>query len=1028
MTTAHSSDGHKVKEAPGNAEVSAADVKSPGSKKPVKGLVGGVRMKTLEMDEDSSLDKETVASTELFFDLVFLTAVAKLNEAVQDSIGFSQYLAFFFTIWYFWLNSTHYSSIFGSDDIFHKLYYLIYGLGIVTFTMNVDGDWDTTAAYNVGLASAALKGLNALVFARTWVGIYVSSTSADSNAGADISQAEKLAMQKILVLMLRNVGTGVLYLIGSVYVTDYREIIWWAAVLCEPLLVVVLTLLLTDDRSILSPPMEHFIERIEAFLIIALGFTILNLVEEPADFSNTGQLVVNVGMGFMIVFNVKLLHFDVEVVDHKDHALLRGPRYTMGFMTLTGIVGAGLSMMGSGAGSVVALASSCITTTSTDTLFMGSVVEGDRRIDFYNEAIVHRRNDETKALNSLTELDNSSDVEEDLEDEESSQCDITDSDKSMELFVYGFAIVMVGEAMYRLIHKADYEDFKGAVLLYWTQFVCMLLSGPWIIFLYEGLGIAATTLLSWGFGLSLFLVILNLLDEIIDVIKYNRQKKLREKQKEQDQGTGLMSDDGSQKNKYVIENESKTGHKPKELKETHMHGWASEGFFQGVTVRNDELIEDGAVEPRKVHTTELFFDLMFAASLKQLNGYLIEEEISYLEYLQYFTSTYFFWMSNTYYSSIFGNDDLFHKLFYAVFSVLIIYMAMFQSGGWAEDGYGSEYGVMAGILRILTALVYLKCYRFLRDKAKDPDSEGGSKISETERSAMTKMQFFMLRDGFAGLMWFLGAGYIDCRGTVFWAASSVDVISLILFGVMDSKDLIRPPLEHFAERIEGFMLVVLGFSIDGIALGVDEADDPEEMYCAALVGFLIVFFIKLLHFDCEVFEEETHAMSRHQPTLAWGLIWMITTGITACGISLVGAGSEAIITEIQDDDEDISSFYTEVYVYGLSLCLLSESALRFCHTPTYEDFFGSKFLYWFQMLLQIAAAFLILYVDSSIANSNYTIMFYYGIIYGVVVTFNLIDECIENYYTRKPDVYDQFLDHLEHENTEHKKNVDEADD
>jgi len=1027
MSTA--SEGNKVPETLGDAEGSAADQKSRGSKKPGKGMIGSVRMKTLEMEESGSVDKETVASTELFFDLVFLTAVAKLNEAVQDSIGFSQYLAFFFTIWYFWLNSTHYSSIFGSDDIFHKLYYLVYGLGIVTFAMNVDGEWDTTAAYNVGLASAALKGINALVFARTWVGLYVSSTSSDSKAGADISQVEKLGMQKVAVLMLRNVGTGILYLVGSLCDSDYREMIWWAAILCEPLLVVVLTLLLTDDRSILTPPMEHFIERIEAFLIIALGFTILNLVEEPADFSDTAELVVNVGMGFMIVFNVKLLHFDVEVVDHKDHALLRGPRYTMAFMTLTGIVGAGLSMMGSGAGSVVALASSCITTTSTDTLVMESLVEGgDRRIDFYNEAIVHRRNEETKVLNSLSELDNSSDVEEDLEDEESSQCDISDYDKSQQLFVFGFAIVMVGEAMYRLIHKADYEDFKGAVLLYWTQFVCMLLAGPWMIFLYEGLGISAITLLSWGFGLSFFLVILNLLDEIIDVIKYNRKKKLLAKQKEQeqDQETGLISDDGSGKNKYVIENDQTKGDVAKE-KETHMHGWASEGFFQGVTVRNDELIEEGHVEPRKVHTTELFFDLMFAASLKQLNGYLIEEEISYLEYLQYFTSTYFFWMSNTYYSSIFGNDDLFHKLFYAIFSVLIIYMAMFQSGGWGEDGYGSEYGVAAGILRILTALVYLKCYRFLRDKAKDPKSEGGSKISETERSAMNKMQFFMLRDGFAGLMWFLGAGYIDCRGTVFWAASSVDVISLILFGVMDSKDLIRPPLEHFAERIEGFMLVVLGFSIDGIALGVDEADDPKEMYSAALVGFLIVFFIKLLHFDCEVFEEDTHAMGRNQENLAWGLIWMITTGVTACGISLVGAGSEAIITEIQDNDEDIDSFYTEVYVYGLSLCLFSESALRFCHTPTYEDFFGSKFLYWFQMFLQIAAGFLILYVDSSIANSNYTVMFYYGIIYGVIVTFNLIDECIENYYTRRPDVYHEFLDNLEHDKTENKENVEKAD-
>merc|ERR1719193_408928 len=562
--------------------------------------------------------------------------------------------------------------------------------------MNVDGEWDTTAAYNVGLASAALKGLNVIVFARTWIGLYYSSTSADSKAGADISKFERQAMRKVLVLMLRNIGTGLLYFASAICNTDYREAIWWTAVMCEPILVILLTLLLTEDKSMLTPPMEHFIERIEAFLIIALGFTILSLVEEPADFSNTGQLIVNIGMGFMIVFNVKLLHFDVEVVDSKDHALRRGPKYTLVFMTLTGIVAAGLSMMGSGAGSVVALASSCISTSSTEDLTLASIGEvGDnRRIDFWDEALVHRRNEDSDLAKSVVELDNSSDVESDLEEEESSACDISDSNKSQQLFVYGFAIVMVGEALYRLIHKADYEDFKGAVLLYWTQFVCMFVSGPLVIFLYEGLDIAAITLLSWGFGLSLFLVILNLLDEIIDVINYNRQEKRRK------QAASLAKDDGNKDNKYVIKAENST--------ETHhMHGWASEGFFQGVTVRNDELIEDGIVSPRKVHTTELFFDLMFAASLKQLNGYLIEEEISYLEYLQYFTSTYFFWMSNTYYSSIFGNDDLFHKLFYAVFSVLIIYMAMFQSGGWAEDGYGSEYGVMAGLLRILTAMVIL---------------------------------------------------------------------------------------------------------------------------------------------------------------------------------------------------------------------------------------------------------------------------------------------------------------------------------
>merc|ERR1719193_2636791 len=408
--------------------------------------------------------------------------------------------------------------------------------------MNVDGEWDTTAAYNVGLASAALKGLNVLVFARTWIGLYYSSTSAESKAGADISKFERRAMQKVLVLLLRNVGTGLLYFASAICDTNYREALWWTAVMCEPILVILLTLLLTEDKSMLTPPMEHFIERIEAFLIIALGFTILSLVEEPADFSNTGQLIVNIGMGFMIVFNVKLLHFDVEVVDHKDHALNRGPRWTLAFMTLTGIVAAGLSMMGSGAGSVVALASSCTETTSSEMIAVESSLDdsANRRIDFWDEAVVHQRSEDAKIVEGVVELDNSSEVEDAIEEEEASSCDISDSDKSQELFVYGFAIVMFGEALYRLIHKADYEDFQGAVALYWTQFVCMLVSGPLIILLYNIVGVEAITLLSWGFGLSLFLVILNLLDEIIDAIKYSRMKKLEEL----DQEKGLMTDDG----------------------------------------------------------------------------------------------------------------------------------------------------------------------------------------------------------------------------------------------------------------------------------------------------------------------------------------------------------------------------------------------------------------------------------------------------------------------------------------------------
>jgi len=1007
-----------------------SDVGDSVSKQPQSEGNASITGGTQKSASDSGVAGMSVTS--LFFQLVIIMALVKLNAAVQISIGFSQYFAYFFTIWYFWLNSSYYNGLFASNNTFNKLYYLIRGIGIFSCAMNVDQDWTSQAVSVFGVITTAMKWINSLVYLKTWVGLQFSSTSTDSNDGTD-SKVKSPAMQnvrsstpsesndgteapeeikmikgKLQALIMKDITSGSLYFLGSIVNPEYRQLIWWIAVISEPLLLVFITYLRTKNKSLLSPGIVYFAQRVKSFFTIIIGFNIWSLIKDPSKFSNLTQLIVNVGIGFMILFFIKLLHFDVNIANIKKNPHKGGTKFVLAFMTLTAIVSAGVSLMGAGLGSLVTLASFCIEAKSSEELFVESTLieGGDRRIDdFQSQAIVHRRWEEseiTSGWNDVVDFDVSTKVKTDIERDESLSCHIYDVNRSQQLFVFGFTVVIVAEALHRLVIVVYYEGNQGTTLVWKMQFVCMLLAGPLIIFLYEVMNIQGIMLLSWGFGISLSLVIINLLDEIITMIEHCRPDKRNDTVQE----TGLITDGVNKENMYVIENIEKKGDGDMKQEDTNIQ--ASKNVSQGVTLRTNELIDEKIVAAPDYTTTNLFFHLIFTGSLKQLGGYLSVEEISYLEFVQYLTSTYFFWLCNSYYYNIFGNDDIYYTFYYAIFSLLIIYMAMFQCGGWNEDGYGTEYGVTAGILRTLTVLAYLNTYRCLSGEVHDLISEEGKKIYNEQKNAMKAIKFFMLRDSIVILMWFLGAGYVEYRGIAFWTASSVDALFLILVCFWNSKNLVLPYLPHFNEQIMWFMLALLALAMNGIALSVHDAENQEEMYIAAELGFLIIYCMMLVADGGNVFNEETHPMNR--PQYIWCLIWLITVGVAICGISLVGAGGEASMIEIRDGDEDVDSFYTKMYKYGLSLFLVSMLFLRLCHKIVYKNFPSSKCLYWFQVVFLIFGAVSILYVKFPWVHNNYDIMFYFAIVYGAVALLELTDNWLEKKYREDQGAYDQLAD------------------
>ena len=62
--------------------------------------------------------------SELFFDLVFVTAVSAINDDLrEEELSFGNYFQYFLVIWFFWKEITLYGSLLASDDLWHKLYF-----------------------------------------------------------------------------------------------------------------------------------------------------------------------------------------------------------------------------------------------------------------------------------------------------------------------------------------------------------------------------------------------------------------------------------------------------------------------------------------------------------------------------------------------------------------------------------------------------------------------------------------------------------------------------------------------------------------------------------------------------------------------------------------------------------------------------------------------------------------------------------------------------------------------------------------
>jgi low temperature requirement protein LtrA len=243
------------------------------------------RLRNLE----SSDDERRATWLELFFDLVFVVAVAQLSSGLGNVITLRDGLilaGLFVPVWWAWVGFTFYADRFDPDDVVHRVLMLAGMFSVAALASAIPDvyDGETTAFV---LAYAVVRALLVVLYVRAWV---------------QVPEARPLVN-----VYLAAFTTSILVWLASLAFAAPARYGFWAAAL----LVDLVTPLLSAERIRIVPiHTSHIPERLGLFTIIVFGETVLGVVIGTETVSWTVESGAVAALGFVIASALWWLYFD----------------------------------------------------------------------------------------------------------------------------------------------------------------------------------------------------------------------------------------------------------------------------------------------------------------------------------------------------------------------------------------------------------------------------------------------------------------------------------------------------------------------------------------------------------------------------------------------------------------------------------------------------------------------------------------------------------------------------------------------
>jgi low temperature requirement protein LtrA len=249
-------------------------------------LVSPPRIRSLAGDED---EIRHATWLELFFDLVFVVAIAQLATAFSEDLtleGFLILCGLFVPVWWAWVGYTFYADRFDTDDVVHRVLMLT-GMFAVAALASVIPDAAAGDTVPFAFAYVAVRGFVIVLNARAWVHL---------PAARPLLNAYIPAFTAAAALML----------VSTAVPAPWRYWIWAVA------LVIDLGAPLANPRRLAQVPIHasHIPERVGLFTIIVLGETVLAVVlgTDSVDWNLESGLVA--WLGFVLAASFWWLYFD----------------------------------------------------------------------------------------------------------------------------------------------------------------------------------------------------------------------------------------------------------------------------------------------------------------------------------------------------------------------------------------------------------------------------------------------------------------------------------------------------------------------------------------------------------------------------------------------------------------------------------------------------------------------------------------------------------------------------------------------
>jgi low temperature requirement protein LtrA len=273
---------------------------------------------------------------ELFFDLVFVVAVAELGSYLHHHLTFGDVLAFaglFLLVWWVWLSYSYYADLFDTEDLFSRLS-LIAAMFVVIFVSQSADDALSGGSFAFGLGILVLRGILTVLYYR-----------------AQYLPGEERRFVRYLTFS--NVLTTFIIAVSLLVPEPGRFGLWAAAVVTSlgavAFIYTVLNVVVVQE--------SHLPERLGLMTILVLGETIL-AVSFGTSITDPGPRTLAVGgLGFLVAVSVWWIyfqHFDEHLIDRlldpeQEHWLAarqRGLVYTFShYLTHMGIVAAGVGII-----------------------------------------------------------------------------------------------------------------------------------------------------------------------------------------------------------------------------------------------------------------------------------------------------------------------------------------------------------------------------------------------------------------------------------------------------------------------------------------------------------------------------------------------------------------------------------------------------------------------------------------------------------------------------------------------------------